>query len=69
MIKVRTIRRRPETHKWNMDMFKRMKGLPWEPVPGRDSTEPPICIKVPEEDQAIVNPVEETKENLRKEDS
>ena len=66
VIKVRTVRRKPEVNKWNVEMFKGMKGLPWEPVPGRDSNEPPICIKVPEEDNEIVKPVEENKREFAK---
>lgn len=48
-IKVRSIRRRAGNLKWDVEMLESMKGLPWQPVPGRDSIEPSIKIGVPEE--------------------
>ena len=44
------------------------KGLPWLPVPGRESLEPPIKVGVPEEDSALLKPVEAQKRELVKRD-
>jgi hypothetical protein len=40
VVKVRAIRRRgSQEDRWNWEEFQEMKGLPWEPVPGRPGIE------------------------------
>ena len=39
--KVRGIRRRAGGARLNKEVFDSIRGSPWEPVPGRDSIEPP----------------------------
>ncbi len=56
VIKVRTIRRKAGAARWNKELMDAVKGTPWEPVPGRHSTEVPIKIGIPEEDKVIIEP-------------
>ena len=49
-------------------MFNGFKGLPWQPVPGRESLEPPIKVGVQEENRALLKPVEAQKRELVKRD-
>ena len=38
--KVRTVKRRAtKEEQWNQDMFKSIRGTPWEPIPGREGVE------------------------------
>ncbi len=40
VIEVRSIRRKgSHEDRWNWEKFETMKGLPWEPVPGKADTE------------------------------
>ena len=36
VIKVMTFKRRPEGERWNLEELANGKGLPWEPIPGRE---------------------------------
>ena len=55
VIKVRSIRRKGTAQaRWNADVWGRVKGTPWEPVPGREGVEvmskvelPPAPVEVP----------------------
>lgn len=59
VIKVRTTRRRAgDRLNCDIELLRGRKGLPWKPVPGRDSIEPPIKIGIPEEDKKIMKPVD-----------
>ena len=66
VIKVRTFRRKAGDARWDRELFMHTGGLPWQPVPGRDSTEPPICVRVPGEDNEILQPVEGVKREFAK---
>ena len=35
IVVVRSIRRKPKEFRWDPDLFKKVKGTPWAPVPGR----------------------------------
>lgn len=64
---MRTIRRRTgDRLTWELEFLKEMKGLPWKPVLGRDSIEPPIKIGIPEEDKLITRPTEARKREFAK---
>ena len=39
VIKVATYRRRPEEDRWKIEELEAVRGLPWEPVPGREGIE------------------------------
>ena len=56
VIKVRSIRRKAGDARWDESLFNAVEGTPWEPVPGRDSIEPPIKIGIPEEDKVVIPP-------------
>ena len=53
-MKCRSIRRKAGPERWNQDLFSKIKGTPWEPLPGRNSIEVPISVQVPEEDAIII---------------
>ena len=44
IIKCRTITRLPNDEKWNAQQVLRVKGVPWEPVPGRTDRRVPVAI-------------------------
>ena len=33
--------------RWNVDFFKEVKGVPWEPIPGSKSVEVKVIINIP----------------------
>ena len=67
VIKVRTVRRKAgDDLRWSKGLFNEFKGLPWQPVPGRESLEPPIKVTVPDEDRALLKPVEIQRRELIK---
>ena len=37
-------------------MFNSIKGTPWEPIPGRNTIEVPIALRIPEEDKIVIPP-------------
>ena len=45
VVKCRTVTRLPDGEKWRADVIESMKGLPWEPVPGRQSATIPVAIQ------------------------
>ena len=46
VLKARTIRARAShDERWDWEFFKTVRGTPWEPVPGSDSSELKSCIK------------------------
>ena len=49
VIKVMSYKRRPEEQRWNKEEFEGIKGLPWEPVPGRAGIEIKSRVEVPTE--------------------
>ena len=54
VVKCRSIRRKAGQDRWDKDLFNSIKGTPWEPTPGRLTTEVPINVRVPDEDQVII---------------
>lgn len=50
--------------KGDVESLEHVKGLPWQPGPGRDSAEPPIKIGIPEEE--IFKTVESRKKGSAK---
>ena len=52
-----TVTRLQEGEQWNVEMFKKMRGLPWEPVPGKQPHHIPVAI---EEDGAVMDEETET---------
>lgn len=47
VIKVRTVRRKPTLgDRWNASVFNSLTGVPWQPVPGRGSTEVPSSVRL-----------------------
>ena len=64
VIKVRTIRRKAgDSLRWDKALLHSVRGLPWEPVPGRDSVEVPISVSVPDEDKVVL-PAAENSEKV-----
>ena len=55
-MKCRSMRRKAGSDRWDKELFNSIKGTPWEPMPGRLSTEVPINVRVPDEDQVIMPP-------------
>ena len=51
VIKTRSIRRKAGSERWNKDLFNSIKGTPWEPIPGKNTIEAPIAVRIPEEDK------------------
>ena len=49
VVKCRSIRRKAGQDRWDKDLFNSIKGTPWEPTPGRLTTEVPINVRVPDE--------------------
>ena len=49
VVKARTFKRRPEQERWTNEKLERMKGVPWEPVPGQKNREIPVKVIFPEE--------------------
>ena len=48
VLKVRTIRRRADKEgRWNWEQFEAMRGVPWEPIPGREGIEVKASIYMP----------------------
>ena len=48
VIKVRTVRRKAEMDKqWDVEVMKGMRGVPWEPVPGRGGIEIKSRVEMP----------------------
>ena len=39
IIKVRTVRRKPQSEKWNKALFESVRGTPWNTVPGTNQDE------------------------------
>ena len=39
IIQVRTVRRKPQSEKWNQELFQSVKGTPWNTVPGTNQDE------------------------------
>ena len=54
VVKCRSIRRKAGPERWNPELFSKVKGTPWEPLPGRASIEVPISVQVPHEDTIII---------------
>ena len=56
VIKVRDIRRHGiETDKWDIGKFNDFKGVPWEPIPGREGIELKCRVNLPQ-DRASIEP-------------
>ena len=66
VVKARSVRRKAQFEdRWNADQFNNMKGTPWQPIPGVNSTE--IKSKVSLEERTrdqIVKEVEEGEEEM-----
>ena len=59
VIKVRDVRRHGlEKDKWDIARFNNMKGVPWEPVPGREGIEIRAKVLMPEDRQQVSPPLE-----------
>ena len=56
--KCRTINKLPGNEKWNKNLVLDMKGVPWEPAPGRPNQH--IPVEIDQDGQAM----DKTKENL-----
>ena len=54
VIKTRSIRRKAGAERWNKELFNSIKGTPWEPIPGRNTIEVPINVRIPEEDKIVI---------------
>ena len=54
VIKTRSIRRKAGDQRWDKELFNSIKGTPWEPIPGRNTIEVPISVRIPEEDKVII---------------
>ena len=37
IVKARSVRRRPESERWNAEAIRKIVGTPWEPVPGKSN--------------------------------
>ena len=46
-IKVRSYARLPEGQRWNLDYFKSVCGVPWEPIPGHGMREVKSKVYIP----------------------
>ena len=58
VIKVRDVRRHGiETDKWNLARFNDFKGVPWEPIPGREGIELKCRVNVPREGAGVEAPM------------
>ena len=56
-IKCRTIRRKSsDAERYNVELFMNMKGVPWEPEPGRPGIEIRTKVRLPTEELDIVKP-------------
>ena len=45
VIKCRTINRLPNGEQWKKEMVLNMKGVPWEPIPGKRGQHIPVEIQ------------------------
>ena len=53
VIKVMTFKRRPEGERWNLEELENAKGLPWEPIPGREGIEIKSRVHIPTEREPL----------------
>ena len=61
VIKIRTIRGKAgDELRWDKTLFSQIRGLPWEPIPGRDSIDVPINVAIPDEDKVVIPAAENT---------
>ena len=49
VIKVATFRRRPEEDRWKKEELEEVRGLPWEPIPGREGIEIKSKVRIAED--------------------
>ena len=54
IVVVQSIRRKPKEFRWDPDLFKKVKGTPWAPVPGR-AARPEEAQELPEVKQFQLN--------------
>ena len=55
---MRDIRRHGiETDKWNLSQFNDFKGVPWEPVPGREGIEIKCRVNLPRDRSGVEPPM------------
>ena len=54
VIKARDIKRySSEKEKWALDKFNEVKGVPWEPIPGRQGIEIKARVNMPVDDERV----------------
>jgi len=57
VIKVNSIRRHAtEGKRWNKELFNNFQGVPWEPVPGSESSEVRSRVRLPETPNEFIEP-------------
>ena len=57
-IKVRDIKGLPENDRWDILKFNGIKGVPWEPILGREGIEIKAKVHIPEDREKIKAPIE-----------
>ena len=57
-IKCRAIRRMPQASAWDWEMFSKVTGMPWEPVPGQPNSELKIRVGDGMRDRPVLDPTE-----------
>ena len=51
---MRTVRRKPQSEKWNKELFESVKGTPWNTVPGTNQDEVKSNVVFPKVYESIV---------------
>ena len=65
VVKVRDVRKYGmEGEIWCLDKFDKVKGVPWEPIPGRQGIELKCRVNLPEDKTPVERPMQGEKEEV-----